>query len=296
MPDLCHRRFPFHVSTALMTLMKAGADPDRISIMAVGECENYKGEISRQEPAPGSPLDHNTPISLEVGFPSAVDGMPYQFFYGLGGIRASTGDWETRARQLMAAFDAAQIKRLALADLIGMNYNLGALDSGHIGRLLSLFRFDMTEYARSLKEAMLWVALMPTFHFWAGNAACVEKVLSYLFEHEFEIVENVRTEYDIPADLRYHLGNHSEPLGRGTVLGKSFSECDSGYMVVMKGLRAETMRRFLPGKRGRRKLENIIKMCMPGHLNCRLRIVPRPDASCLGRADGSSYLGYTTYA
>ncbi len=94
MPYFCNRRFPFHYTTALCVLMKMGLDITQVDILAIGEFENYKGEVLEQEPAPGRVITAETTVRLKVGYPSAVDFMPYQFFYGLTGSGARSSDWE----------------------------------------------------------------------------------------------------------------------------------------------------------------------------------------------------------
>ena len=73
MPDFCNRRHPFHYVTALCVLAKMGIDIDTVDILAVGEYENYRGEIQTQSPKPGAAITDDTRIVLKVGYPSAVD-------------------------------------------------------------------------------------------------------------------------------------------------------------------------------------------------------------------------------
>ena len=80
-----------------LSAQDAQSPPEQIDILAVGEYQNYRGEILRQEPEAGEDVRYDTRIKLEVGFYSAVDQMPYQFFYGMHGITESTGEWEDKA-------------------------------------------------------------------------------------------------------------------------------------------------------------------------------------------------------
>jgi hypothetical protein len=295
MPNFCNRRFPFHFTTALMTLMKMGIDINRVDILAAGKHQNYRGEIWEQEPKPGTLLDENTGITLTTGFASAVDYMPYQFFYGLEGVRESTGEWETQARKLMASFDAAIVRRLARADYHGMKYNLGLIDIEHITRFLGLFGFDLANNTEDLREAMIWAALFPSFHFWAGNPAHVARILRCIFGYEFRITENIEGRYDIPGDLCYRLGNGSERLGQGTVLGRSFVERDSRYRVEVIGVDPDDVPNFLIGKSRLEKLRRTLEICMPGYLDYEIRVKPKTRGYRLGKSANSGYLGYTTY-
>ena len=296
MPDFCSRRNRLHITTALMNLVQLGVDIGRIRLLADGEQENYKGEIHEQEPAPGTPITPTTEIVLKVGFPSAIDQMPYQFFYGLFTNSARTSEWEMRSRELMAAFDAELIRHLAVASYQEKKYTLSFVDMDHLARFLSLFAFDVRQYSRDVKEALIWSALFPTFHYWAGNPRYVEKALSLIFGYEFRIKENVAREYEIPEPLRYKLGSASDRLGRGTILGRSFTERDSCYEVIMRGVAPDDVKRFLPGQPGRKKLEEVLSICMPGDLEYRLKIRPKRSQFRLGQKEKRSYLGYATYA
>lgn len=294
-PDFCSRRHPFHLSTALATLMRLGVDVHRIELLAIGKHANYKGEIHGQEPKAGTPITADTRVVLTVGAYSAVDLMPYQFFYGLGGARDSTGAWEESGRRLLAPFDATVLRHMAITDYEAMKSRGGFFDPDHISRLLKLFNFDTGEDTDSPGEAMLWSALLPTFHFWAGNPDFVEKVLEYSLGYKFRIEEHVRARYDIPEDLQYQLGSGDGRLGQQTVLGKSFSECDSCYRVTAVDVAPDDVDRFLPGKAGYRKIEKILRMCMPGHLEYRIAIKTKRSGFVLGRAQKRGCLGYTSF-
>ena len=296
MPELCNRHYPLHATTALMILLTQGIDLRRVDILADGEHENYKGEVRRQQPGPGEPVDPREKIVLRVGHAGAVDQLPYQFFYGLDSQNATrSADWEERARRLMAPFDAAVVRSAAVADFEKLRFQFGFADLDHVSRFLELFGFDRGEPTSELREALIWAMLMPSFNQWAGNPQQVEKALQCLFDYEFAIIENRRTTHQIPAHLRYRLGSPTERLGCESVIGESFSECDSGYTVVVKRVREEDVRRFLPGQPGRRKLEQVLNICMPGHLEYDIRIEPDTGDGILGHEIGGAYLGYSTY-
>lgn len=296
MPDLCSRRNRLHIVTALMNLIQLGVSLDRIRLLAAGEQENYRGEIHEQEPVPGTPLTATTEVVLKVGFPSAIDQMPYQFFYGLFSNSARTSEWEYRSRELMAPFDAELLRYLAMANYQEKKYTLSFVDMDHLARFLSLFAFDVRHHSRDVKEALIWSALFPTFHYWAGNPRYVEKALGLVFGYEFHIKENIAREYQIPEALQYRLGSSNDRLGRGSVLGRSFTERDSCYEVIMLGVEPDDIKRFLPGKTGRKKLEEVLSICMPGDLECRLKIRPKRSRFRLGPEEKRSYLGYATNA
>lgn len=296
MPDLCSRRHPVHAVTALMILTKMGVPAEQIEILADGEHEKYKGEIRRQTPEPSDTIGPNDRIALRIGLFSAVDHLPYQFFYGLDSRSATRGtDWDERARRLMAPFDSSVIKRMAKADYEELRFQFSLIDREHLARYLELFGFDCDLTAGDLREQLLWVAMMPFFNQWAGNPEAVERALECLFGYKFSIQENVPARHEIPPDLQYRLGSSSGRLGHEAVLGDSFSESDTGYAVVVHDVVAEDIRRFLPGQPGRHKLEKVLDICMPSHFTRRIIIVPEKRQAELGHEADGPYLGYSSY-
>nr|MBN2276496.1 type VI secretion system baseplate subunit TssG [candidate division Zixibacteria bacterium] len=295
MPDFCSRRSPMHYTTALNILMKMGVSLSRVEILAVGEYENYRGEVNQQEPDPGTPVDSKTRIVLKIGYPSPVDQMPYQFFYGLQRIRSDTGEWEENARRLMAPFDAATIRGEATACFEQLKYDYGTLEPEHLMRVLRLFDFDPTPGGSDLKRLLFWISMLPNFHHWAGNPDFVATVLNFLFGYRIEIIENTETEYDIPVAIQSRLGSKTGRLGRETVLGRRFRERDSSYEVVIKGVPASGVADFLPGHPVRKQVEWVLGFCMPNNLAYRIRVRVDAEPCKIGTKEARAYLGYATY-
>jgi hypothetical protein len=295
MPDFCSRRFPFHYTTALNILMKMGIDISNINILSVGEYENYKGEVREQKPRPGTTIDSDTKIVLKVGSPSAVDYMPYQFFYGLRGIRDSGREWDERARCLMAPFESSIIRRNSIARFLSLKYDIGIIDQDYLVRILKLYGFDFSGLDTDTAEMLFWFSAFSSFHFWAGNPEAVEKVLTSLFGYDFKIIENVKAEYEIPPPIQYRLGAKSGRLGKETVIGRSFVEYDSGYTVVIMGVEPEDVEKLLPGRSLREKLEWVLSICMPSNLDYHPKIKVDVARTKVGRERRESYLGYSTF-
>ncbi len=292
MPDFCSRRHPFHYATALSVLAKMGVEINKVDILAVGEYENYRGEIQTQSPKAGATISDNTRIVLKVGYPSAVDYMPYQMFYGFKGVTSRTGAWERKSRAFMAPFDAAVIRYHAVTLYQLLKFSFGAVDLAHLLRYLKLLDFTPREKSPEISETLCWVSIMPRFHLWAGNAAFFEEALHYFFGYDFRIVENVPFEYGIPEGLQTRLGSTSSALGKEFVLGRSFKECDSGYDLHVRGLAPDDVRELLPGKSARGKLEWVVSTCMPNSLDCRIRLKVDQSRFKLGR---ERFLGYSTF-
>ena len=272
MPDLCNRRTPFRYTTALNLLMRLGVDIHNIHLLAVGEYENYKGEIREQTPKPGTPLLPDTQITLKVGAPSPVDFMPYQFFFGLQNNRPSDMSWEEAARRLMAPFDATVVRHEALAVHHILKYIGGVIDISYLKKFLNLFKFVPTEYVESLRELLFWTSVFPTFNYWAGNPKLVSRILKFIFGFDFEIIENVKTTYEIPEDLQYRLGSSGMRLGKETIIGRRFTELDSSYKVVVRNVPSSQLTELFPGGKLRKKLEWVLSFCMPGNFDFKVEI------------------------
>ena len=294
MPDFCSRRHPFHVVTALSVLKQMGIEIRNVDILAVGEFENYRGEVRQQKPGPGTELGDNTKIMLEVGCVSAVDYLPYQMFYGLQGVTPRTGAWEEKARHLMAPFDAAVIRHDGLARYDRLRYAFGVVDIDHLLRYLELFGFEPFSPTDDVDEILFWVSVMPRFHRWAGNPRMIEKVLRRIFGYDFRMVENVSTEHVIPDQIQSRLGKSSS-IGHDFLVGRSFKECDSAYELHIRGVSPANVRRLLPGQPQRRKLEWMLSTCMPNNMACRVKITVDGSGFVLGRNRENRYLGYSSF-
>lgn len=295
MPDFTGRRNAFHYTTALNTLLKMGVDLNKVDLLAVGEYQNYRGEIFEQNPEPDTPLGASTKITLKVGFSSAVDQMPYQFFYGLAGIRASTGKWEDAARCMMAPFDAAVIRNHAFAKFKDLKSNLGLIDYNHLKSFLQLFEFALDRETDDLRESSVWASVYPAFNLWAGSPVLVCRVMKALFGYDFEIRENTPTEHSIPASCQSKLGARSDRLGDGFILGKKFTDYDSGYELLIKNVRQDQVKALLPGGAARKKIERALDTFMPSDLIYRIRVKVRGERTAIGKKEHKNYLGYTSY-
>lgn len=295
MPDFTSRRTAFHYTTALNTLIKLGVNLNRVEMLAVGEHENYRGEIREQEPAPGTELGPSTKITLKVGYPSAVDEMPYQFFYGLGKVRSSTGGWEEAARCLMAPYDAAVIRYQAFCKFNDLKSNLGLIDYGHLQRFLSLFDFALVEETRDLGESIVWSSVFPFFNEWSGSAGLVCRVLKALFGFDFEIRENTPVDHGIPKKHRSKLGAARDKLGTGFILGAGFRDYDSGFELIVKNVDQKRVRDLLPGGKTRQRIERAMSIFMPSSLLYGIKIKVRGPRVAIGKKERKSFLGYTSY-
>jgi hypothetical protein len=293
MPNLCNPRHPLHFTTALAILEKLGIDTNTINILAVGEYKNYQGEVIEQKPAAGTSLGPNPDIELRIGFWSAVDYMPYQFFYGLKSTPQGRGGWEEAARRFMAPFDASVIRYKTAAMRTSLAYNVGVIEDEHINRFLELFDFELLKSDK--KELLFWYSIMPTYNRWAGNPAYIEKILTYFTGYRCEIVENIEVEFEIPESAQNSLGSSRCELGRDLTIGRSFSECDSGYEVIVHDVSSMDMKRFLRGGVMWKKIEKILEICMPNNFESRITVKGRAQGVKIGKKEYLAFLGYSSY-
>jgi hypothetical protein len=292
MPDFTGRRYRFHYLTAVNLLDSLGIPLGDIRLRAEGEYENHRGEIRSQDPEPGTPLPPGAVVTLNVGCFSAVDFFPYQFFYGLQGIRETGDSWETDARSIMAPFDAATIRYAAAMRMQTLRYDFGVADGGHLRRFMELFEYRPGDEGRDAGKTSFVAAILPSLHLWGGNPEAVTVVLKRLFGYDVRLKENVKAETPIPEELRYRLGSTASRLGFDTVIGASFEECDSTYVVEFVGVPPGNIRDFLPGGRTRRGAEAFLDYCMPGDLDRAIAVtVERQEA----RRSAEQYLGLSTY-
>ncbi len=295
MPDFCSRKMPFNFVAALMLLKQVGIDLNKVHLKAVGCYENYKGEILGQEPKAGTELSQNTKIFLEVGKWSAVDIIPYQFFYGVTGSPKVSNKWEDDARNLMAPFDAGVIRSLAHADYEMLKFALSTIDNEHLSKFMTLFDFSLDFRATDQREIILWASLLPSFYYWSGNPEMVSIVLGFIFGYKFLIEENIGITFKLPDKIVTRLGSRLNQLGTEFILGREFTEYDSGYKVNAIDVALEDLKNWLPGKLKRIKLDKILKLCMPENLQYKIKINVIEDSLSSATVSNKTYLGLSSF-
>ncbi len=294
MPDFCNRHYHTHYVTALNTLARMGVDLIQVDLIAIGMQENYRGEVHFQEPAPGKPIGPQTEIRLKIGASSAVDYMPYQFFYGLHGVTRRIERWEDRARALMAPFDGAVIRYTARCHQEALTYGSGLVERRQLIRFLKLFEFEVDAYLPD-DELMILASLLPQYHFWSGNPEFLVQVLSLLLPFTFEVMENARKRYEIPEAIWTRLGTANSHLGADTALGRSFVEGDSAYRIMVSDIPAVRANELVPGKPLRKKLDWLIERCMPSHLAYDIELRVDRSAARIGLDSETARLGYSVF-
>jgi len=295
MPDLTNRRAKMHYVTALNELSRLGIHMTRVELLAVGEYRNYAGEVYAQEPEPGEEIGPETLVRLEVGCSSAVDRFPHQFFTGLEHRPDRGRYWEDAARRLMAPFDAAVIRHEAWSLYHVLRMSFSYIERKHLERFLGAFDIQLPSVPLSDEEMLLLSMVMPAYHDWAGNPETVRAAIELFFGfRRVDIEESIPGRYTIPNSLRYRLGAPKERLGRATLVGTSFIECDSSYRVTIRDIDAEQLAQLLPGRPLRKKFDWFLGLVMPGNLVYTLCLAPRRRYTKLGSRD-RSHLGFGTF-
>ncbi|MBN2183970.1 MAG: type VI secretion system baseplate subunit TssG [Candidatus Krumholzibacteriota bacterium] len=292
MPDFTGQQYRFHYVTALNLLEGMGVSRGRIRIRKAGVYRNYRGEIRSQEPEPGSVLSDKSIITLEIGSNSAVDFMPFQFFYGLKGLRDSDNTWEEESRSLFAPFDSEAVRYEAAMHFYTLRYEQGIVDSEHLARFMDLFEYRARDSGFKADELLFLSSILPSVNEWGGNPDIVTDVLSRLFGYRVKLNENAPACTEIPAELQYHLGSSEAYLGSETLIGRSFKEYDSTYELVFTDLPPGDIRHLLPGGKIRARIEKFLDYCMPGDLDYRITL--KVDSRAVGR-ETKKYLGYSSY-
>ena len=222
--------------------------------------------------------------------------MPYQFFYGLQGIRDTDNTWEDEARCLMAPFDAATIRYEAAMRMHSLRNSFGVTDEDHLKRFMALFEFDFADGEKSGSDMSFLAAILPSINRWGGNPETVSAVLERLTGFEVRMKENVSARTEIPSEIGYRLGSRTGRLGCETIIGASFEESDSTYEVSFIGVPSGSVGALLPGGKVRRQVERFLDFCMPGDLD--YRILVKVDRSSRRRAHTErtmGHLGYSAY-
>jgi predicted component of type VI protein secretion system len=192
----------------------------------------------------------------------------------------------------MAPFDAAVMHAEAIAVLVPLAYNFSILSEHHLTRYLQLF--DQSAVGESdLNALRVWAESMPGFYHWGGNPRFVERFLQALFGFRFTIQENVESRHETPEALRWKLGKNQNMLGHESVLGKSFSECDTALEVTVHDVPPNQVADLLPNHTLRRKVDEVLSICLPAGMSCRVRVASLPTAGRLAGANRLNRLGYT---
>ncbi len=295
MPDLAKAGSSTSFIHILAWLKKAGISLDNVKLLLKGVFENYKGEIINHLPPPGAEIDSSTVALLVIGSPSMVDQLPPSVFFAPRKRYMDLDKMELESRKLFSCFDSTIAKKLAVLEYILLTYDFVFSEESFSRRFVRAFGFP--EDGWNSEEMSLWMMLLPGFHQWAGTKRGTEQVLSKSLGTYVRIKEHQRGENGLPGEVQSLLGKRWSKLGSDWSLGKSFSECESCFKVIIGPISACRVRDFLPWGPMRKKLDRILKHCVPGQLrwSVSLKLKRRERSFSVGEKSSNCFLGHSTY-
>jgi len=295
MPDLVNPLSSASFVHTFISLRRCGVKLENLRLLLKGVFENYKGEIIGQLLPPGTEINSDTVIELEVGSPSMVDQLPSSLFFDPRKEYRDFDKMESRSRELFSCFDSIIAKTIATLEYILLVYDSVFIEHSFSKKFLGAFGFPEEEWTSD--ELFSWTVLLPGFHLWAGTKRGTEQVLSKFLGVKIRIEENKRSEDSLPQKLQSRLGEKSGELGMNWCLGDCFSECESSFKVVIGPISASEVHDFLPPGLKRKKLDRILYHCLPGQLRWSkaVRLKRKERKLSLGEKTQNCVLGYSTY-
>lgn len=295
MPDLARAGSSTPFVHTLAWLKKEGVGLDNVRLLLKGIFDNYKGEIINHLPPPGAEIDSSAVTLLVVGSASMVDELPPSLFFVPRKKYLDLDKMELESRKFFSCFDSMIAKKMAVLEYILLAYDFVFSEESFSKRFIGAFGFP--EDGWNSEELLFWMMSLPGFHQWAGTKRGTERVLSKCLGMHVRIKENQRGENSLPAEVQSLLGKRWSRLGSDWSLGTSFSECESSFKVMIGPISASQVRDFLPLGLMRKKLDRILKHCVPGQLRWRLalKLKRRERSFTVGETSSNCVLGYSTY-
>lgn len=295
MPNLANPHSPVPFIQALSQLKSSGVSLENVRLLLKGVFESYKGEIVHQLPPPGEEIDPPAVILLFAASPSTVDRLPPSLFLAPKEKYADYSTMELESRKFFSCFDSTMTKMAVTLKYVHLVYNSVLAEVSFTRQFVRTFGFP--DEGWSAEELFLWASLLPSYHQWGGTKRGTEEVLSRFLRAKVTIQEKRRGENPLPKKLSSRLGGRASRLGSGWSLGSRYSECESTFGVVVGPISAPQVRDFLPPGPKRKKLDRILRYCVPGQLrwNVAVRLRPGEKSFSLGRNTANCVLGYSTY-
>jgi hypothetical protein len=295
MPNLAnpHSAVPF--IQALSQLKSSGVSLENVRLLLKGVFESYRGEIVHQLPPPGEVIDSSSVILLFVASSSMVDRLPPSLFLAPKEKYTDYSSMELESRKLFSCFDSTIIKMAAILKYAQLVYNSVFAETSFARQFVRAFGFP--DEGWSPEELFLWANLLPSYHQWGGTRKGTEEVLSRFLQTKVRIEEKRRGENPLPPELFSRLGRKASRLGSDWSLGSRYSECESTFGVMVGPISALHVHDFLPSGPKRKKLDRILKHCVPGQLRWKVTVrLRRSEKSfSLGQNTANCILGYTTH-
>jgi|GEM_PF-4866436 len=295
MPDLANPHSPVQFIQALLRLKRHGVSLDNVRLLLKGVFESYKGEIAHHLPPPGEEIDSSAVILLFAASSSMVDQLPPSLFLAPRKKYSDYATMELESRKLFSCFDSTIAKMAATLRYVLLVYNSVFTEISFSRQFIRAFGFPSEGW--SPEELLLWAKLLPSYHQWGGTKKGTEEVLSRFLQAKVRIKEQEKGENSLPPELLSRLGRRASRLGSDWSLGSRCSECESTFGVIVGPISVARVRDFLPIGQKRKKLDRILKCCVPGQLrwNVTVRLRQKEKGFSLGGSTANCVLGYSTY-
>jgi predicted component of type VI protein secretion system len=202
---------------------------------------------------------------------------------------------ELESRKLFSCFDSMIAKKTAVLEYILLVYNSVFPQESFARSFIGAF--GLPEEGWNSEELLFWMLSLPGFHQWAGTKRGTERILSKYLGMHVRIKEHQRGENGLPQEIQSFLGRRYSRLGRDWSLGDRFSECESSFRLVIGPISARQVRDFRPWGTMRKKLDRVLKHCVPGQLrwSVALKLKRKERNFSLGERTANCVLGYSTY-
>lgn len=255
MPDLTWPRHGFHhtVDSALMSLMRLGVSPERITIKKVGRGWPELRVVA-QQPVAGEGLTADKTVALDV----AGDG----YFHHLPvGMREASKEGEIGTEEFCSIFDDSLEKAGYYARQGGLFFYVRPSNPAGCERWIKLFGIDPHEWpeARWYRLAVL----LPCLRYLAGREAGLRLALRLLLDLE---IANIcwLPRYTPLAKADYSLlGSQASQLGVDLIIGDGIDD-EAALEITLGPTTLETYRYF-QNDEGKRRLDQTLRLVAPYH-------------------------------
>jgi len=255
MPDMIQPRHGFHhtIDSALLTLLRLGVGPDRITIRKAGRGWG-RSRVIEQQPAAGMPLTQGMVVELTV----EGDGM---FLHLPVGMREASSEGEVGTRELVSIFDDAIEKASVHMRLGGLFFDVRPENPRGCARWIKLFGVEPEDWP---KEKWYKLAiLLPCLRYLTGRESGLRLAMRMLLDLEIASIAWRPRRTLMDASDRSLLGSRDSRLGVDLIAGDGVD--DEALMEIT--MRAETLEKFRRHQRdeGQKRINQVMRLVAPYH-------------------------------
>jgi hypothetical protein len=255
MPDVVSPRHGFHhtIDSTLLTLLRLGVGPDRVTIKKAGRGW-ARSRVIEQQPAAGAPLTQEMVVELTVEGDSMFHHLPV-------GMRDASREGEIGTRELVSIFDDAVEKAAVHMRLGGLFFDLRPENPRGCARWIKLFGIEPEDWP---KERWYKLAiLLPCLRYLTGRESGLRLAMRILPGLEIASIAWRPRRTLMDASDRSLLGSRDSRLGVDLIVGDGID--DEALMEIT--LRAETLEKFRRHQtdEGRKLINQVMRLVAPYH-------------------------------